>query len=108
MAEVVVYLALAPKSNALYTAWKAAQGLAQSTAQLPPPNTIRNAPTKMMANLGYGEGYAYDHDAPEAFSGQNYWPEGVSRAHFYTPVERDFEREMAKRIAYFAKLRATR
>jgi len=108
LAEVVVYLALAPKSNALYTAWKAAQAMAQNTAQLPPPNTIRNAPTKLMATLGYGAGYAYDHDAPEAFSGQNYWPEGLERTAFYHPVERGFEREMAKRMAYFAKLRQTR
>ena len=62
----------------------------------------------MMADLGYGAYYAYDHDAPDAFSGQNYWPEGIERPHFYTPVERGFEREMAKRIAYFAKLRESR
>ncbi|MCA3244713.1 MAG: replication-associated recombination protein A, partial [Alphaproteobacteria bacterium] len=108
LAEVAVYLALAPKSNALYVAWKVAQQLAKATAELPPPPHIVNAPTKLMADLGHGAGYQYDHDAPAAFSGQNYWPEGVSRPSFYQPVERGFEREMAKRMAYFAKLRATR
>jgi putative ATPase len=108
LAEVAVYLALAPKSNALYVAWKAAQNLAKETAQLPPPKHLTNAPTKLMAELGHGVGYAYDHDAPEAFSGQNYWPEGVATQQFYTPVERGFEREMTKRLAYFAKLREKR
>jgi len=108
LAEVVVFLALAPKSNALYTAWKAAQQLATRTAELPPPAHITNAPTKLMAELGHGAGYQYDHDAPEAFSGQDYWPTGITRPTFYQPVERGFEREMAKRMAYFAKLRTTR
>ncbi len=108
LAEVAVYLALAPKSNALYTAWKAAQTLAAQTSAFPPPQTIMNAPTALMAKLGHGAGYVYDHDAEDAFSGQNYWPAGVTRASFYHPVERGFEREMAKRMAYFAKLRKTR
>ena len=108
LAEVAVYLALAPKSNALYTAFKHAKALAEATAHVPPPKHIVNAPTKLMATLGHGAGYAYDHDAPDAFSGQNYWPEGIERPSLYQPVERGFEREMAKRIAYFAKLRAER
>jgi putative ATPase len=108
LAEVAVYLALAPKSNALYGAWKAAQSLATTTVQLPPPASIINAPTKLMAELGHGAGYRYDHDAEDAFSGQNYWPAGVAAADFYQPVARGYERDMQKRLAYFAKLRATR
>ncbi len=108
LAEVAVYLALAPKSNALYVAWKAAQQLANETAQLLPPKQIMNAPTALMRSLGHGAGYAYDHDAPDGFSGQNYWPDGVAPQSFYTPIERGFEREMAKRLAYFAKLRTSR
>lgn len=108
LAEVVVYLALAPKSNALYTAWGTAKTLAANSMQLPPPKHILNAPTKLMEALGHGDGYAYDHDAPDAYSGQNYWPEGMPRTTLYQPVERGFEREMAKRIAYFAKLRNSR
>ena len=108
LAEVVVYLALAPKSNALYTAWNTVKTLAANSMQVPPPKHILNAPTKLMEALGHGDGYAYDHDAPDAFSGQNYWPEGMPRTTLYQPVERGFEREMAKRIAYFAKLRKTR
>lgn len=108
LAEAAVYLALAPKSNAIYMAYKAARQKAAATSNLPPPATILNAPTKMMKELGYGKGYAYDHDAPDGFSGQHYFPDGVGRQKFYTPVERGFEREMVKRIDYFNRLRHVR
>ena len=108
LAEVVVYLALAPKSNAIYTAYSQASSLAKTTGHLPPPKMILNAPTKMMKQLGYGKGYKYDHDQEEAFSGQNYFPDGVARHSFYQPVSRGFEREMQKRLAYFNKLRFTK
>ncbi len=106
LAEVTVYLALSPKSNALYTAWKDAQALAGRTSELPPPAHILNAPTRLMATLGYGEGYAYDHDNLNAFSGQDYWPAGVTPPTFYTPVDRGFERELIKRRAYFTLLKS--
>lgn len=105
LAEVVVYLALAPKSNAIYTAFDAARNLAKQTSHLSPPSTILNAPTPLMKKLGYGKGYRYDHNEPEAFSGQNYFPEGIERESFYQPQERGFEREMKKRLDYFEKLR---
>jgi putative ATPase len=106
LAEVVVYLALAPKSNAIYKALGQARKTAKETSHLSPPSIILNSPTPLMKDLGYGEGYLYDHDQPEAFSGQNYFPEGVESHKFYEPVERGFEREMKKRIAYFNKLRS--
>lgn len=105
LAEVVVYLALAPKSNALYTAYGAARTAASKTTQHSPPKIILNAPTKLMKELDYGKGYAYDHDEEDAFSGQNYFPDGMERMEFYHPVERGYEREMQKRIDYFKKLR---
>lgn len=105
LAQATVYMALAPKSNALYTAFGGAKRLSGETSNVPPPKHIVNAPTKMMKELGHGEGYDYDHNTEHAFSGQNYWPEGVERHEFYAPVERGFEREMQKRMAYFAKLR---
>ncbi len=105
LAEVVIYLALAPKSNAIETALKAARECAQQTSHLNPPATILNAPTALMQNMGYGRDYQYDHDTPLGFSGQNYFPDGMEREVFYKPKERGFEREMLKRIAYFAKLR---
>lgn len=105
LAQAVVYMALAPKSNACYLASKAAKKLAQETGNLPPPHHILNAPTKLMKKLGYGEGYRYDHDEPNAFSGQNYFPEESGRHSFYNPVERGFEREMIKRVNYFNRLR---
>lgn len=105
LAQAIVYLALAPKSNASYTAFKEAQAKAKETTQLAPPPWIINAPTPLMKDLGYGKGYAYDHDLPDAFSGQNYFPEGISRLSFYHPVERGFEREMKKRLDYFDRLR---
>lgn len=105
LAEVVVYLALAPKSNATYAAYGQARAKASETGQLDPPSIILNAPTKLMKQLGYGKGYQYDHDLPEAFSGQNYFPEALPRQEFYQPVERGFEREMKKRMDYFNRLR---
>ncbi len=108
LAQAVVYLALAPKSNAVYTAYKAARAAARDTGSQPPPLHIRNAPTKLMKDIGYGADYAYDHDAPDGFSGQNYFPDGMKRPVYYTPYERGFERELKKRIDYFAKLRERR
>ncbi len=105
LAEVVVYLALAPKSNAIYTAYNQAREIAAKTSHLNPPHIILNAPTKLMKQLGYGKGYQYDPDTPHGFSGQNYFPDELERQNFYHPVERGFEREMLKRIDYFAKLR---
>ena len=108
LAEALVYLALAPKSNAITTAFGAAREAARPTGSLPPPLHIRNAPTKLMKEIGYGAGYAYDHDQEDAFSGQNYFPEGMKRPVYYAPAERGFERELKKRIDYFVKLRAKR
>ena len=108
LAQAVVYLALAPKSNAVYTAFKAARDAARKTGSEPPPKHILNAPTKLMAEQGYGENYAYDHDAEDGFSGQNFFPDTLPRTQFYKPVERGFERDLAKRVAYFDKLRDKR
>lgn len=105
LAQVVVYLSLAPKSNAVYTAFTQAREVAAQTGNLDPPPIILNAPTKMMKEAGYGKGYVYDHDTPQGFSGQNYFPLNMPRHQFYHPVERGFEREMLKRIDYFKKLR---
>jgi putative ATPase len=105
IAQAVLYLATAPKSNAAYKALGAANRAAKETGSLMPPQNILNAPTKLMKNLGYGEGYTYDHDTDEGFSGDNYFPEGMGRPDFYRPVQRGFEREIAKRLAYWAKLR---
>ena len=108
LAQAVVYLALAPKSNAVYVAYKAARAAARDTGSLPPPKHILNAPTKLMKDIGYGTGYAYDHDAEDGFSGQDYFPESMKRPVYYMPPERGFERELKKRIDYFVKLRAKR
>jgi putative ATPase len=108
IAQAVVYLATAPKSNAAYAAFGAAQRAAKSTGSLMPPAHILNAPTQLMKDLGYGKGYAYDHDAPDGFSGQNYFPDGLRRETFYDPAERGFEREIRKRLDYWAKLRERR
>ena len=108
LAQAVAYLALAPKSNAGYVAYKAARDLARKTGSEPPPKHILNAPTRMMKDQGYGAGYAYDHDAEDGFSGQNYFPDGVKRPVLYQPVERGYERELKKRLDWFAKLRADR
>ena len=108
LAQAVIYLALAPKSNAGYVAYKAARNAARETGSEPPPLHIRNAPTRLMKDIGYGAGYAYDHDAQDGFSGQDYFPDGMKRPVWYQPPERGFERELKKRIDYFAKLRAKR
>ena len=108
LAQAVTYLALAPKSNATYVAYKAARNAAKQTGSEPPPKHILNAPTSLMKNQGYGTGYAYDHDAEDGFSGQNYFPDTMKRPEFYAPVERGHERELKKRVDYFAKLRAKR
>ncbi|QGM94178.1 replication-associated recombination protein A [Methylocystis rosea] len=108
LAQAVIYVATAPKSNAAYVAFKRAQRVAEEKGSLMPPKVILNAPTKMMREEGYGAHYEYDHDSPEAFSGQNYWPDSLSRQKFYKPVERGFEREIAKRIDYWDRLRKER
>ncbi|MCB1396037.1 MAG: replication-associated recombination protein A, partial [Rhodobacteraceae bacterium] len=108
LAQALVYLALAPKSNAVYMAYKAARGLAKKTGSAMPPAHILNAPTRLMEEQGYGAGYQYDHDAEDGFSGQNYFPDGVKRPVLYAPPERGFERELKKRVEYFARLRAKR
>ncbi|MBV9783645.1 MAG: replication-associated recombination protein A [Acidisphaera sp.] len=108
IAQAVVYLGTAPKSNALYMALGEAMRAAKSTGSLMPPAHILNAPTRLMKELGYGRGYAYDHQAEEAFSGQNYFPDGMERAAFFRPSDRGFEREIGKRLAVWARLRAER
>jgi putative ATPase len=106
LAQAVTYLALAPKSNATYVAYKAARVAAKQTGSEPPPKHILNAPTSLMKDQGYGEGYAYDHDSEGGFSGQNYFPDTIKRPVLYQPVERGFERELKKRLDYFVKRRA--
>ncbi|PKP69422.1 MAG: AAA family ATPase [Alphaproteobacteria bacterium HGW-Alphaproteobacteria-4] len=108
LAQAVIYLALAPKSNAGYAAYGAARAEAKRTGSEPPPKHILNAPTKLMKDQGYGAGYAYDHDAEDGFSGQNYFPESMRRPVLYQPVERGFERELKKRLDWFAKQREKR
>src|SRR5690242_5962873 len=108
IAQAVIYCATAPKSNAGYAAFGAAMRTAKEAGSLLPPKHILNAPTKLMQDEGYGRGYAYDHDAEEAFSGQNYFPEALERQKFYDPPERGFEREIRKRLEYWAKLRKER
>ena len=108
LAQLVIYLGTAPKSNAAYKAFGEAQTAARETGSLAPPKHILNAPTRLMKDLGYGAGYAYDHNAPDAFSGQDYFPEGLGRRQFYRPAERGFEREIQKRLDYWAKLREQR
>lgn len=105
LAEALIYVATAPKSNAVYVAYKAASRTAKQTGSLTPPAHILNAPTKLMKNLGYGKDYAYDHDTEEGFSGQNYFPDTMARENFYQPVERGFEREIKKRLDYWENLR---
>src|SRR5438034_3289639 len=108
IAQAVIYIATAPKSNAAYAAFGAAMRTAKEAGSLLPPKHILNAPTGLMRSEGYGAGYAYDHDAPEAFSGQDYFPEALGRRQFYDPPERGFEREIRKRLEYWAKLRKER
>jgi putative ATPase len=107
-AEATVYLATAPKSNAVYTAFAAATTAAKEGGSLVPPKTILNAPTGLMRREGYGKGYQYDHNAPDAFSGQDYFPEALGRQKFYDPPERGFEREIRKRLDFWEKLRRER
>jgi putative ATPase len=108
LAQACIYLATAPKSNAAYAAYKAARRAAKEHGSLVPPKHILNAPTKLMKDEGYGSGYDYDHNAPDAFSGQNYFPDEMDRETFYEPVERGFEREIRKRLDYWEKLRKER
>ena len=108
IAEAVVYVATAPKSNAVYKAFGAAQALAKEHGSPAPPKTILNAPTRLMKREGYGADYEYDHDEPDAFSGQNYWPEAIGRRTLYDPVDRGFEREIRKRLEYWARRREER
>ena len=106
IAQCVIHLATAPKSNAAYRAFGNAMTAARETGSLMPPRHILNAPTRLMKDIGYGDGYRYDHDAEDGFSGQNYFPDEMERRTFYTPVERGFEREIKKRLDYWARLRA--
>ncbi len=108
LAQAVIHLATAPKSNAAYVAWKRAKSAARETGALGPPMHIRNAPTKLMKDLGYGAGYAYDHDAEEGFSGQNYFPDDMDRRQFYAPEGRGREGVIKERLEHWAKLRAER
>ncbi len=108
LAQAVTYLALAPKSNATYVAYKGAVAAAKKTGSEPPPAHILNAPTNLMKEQGFGAGYSYDHDAEDGFSGQNYFPDTMKRGVYYIPVDRGFERELKKRVDYFAGLRAKR
>ena len=108
LAQACVYLATAPKSNAVYTAFKRAMAAAKEHGSLLPPKHILNAPTKLMKGEGYGDGYRYDHDEPDAFSGQDYFPEKMGRQSYYAPPERGFEREIKKRLEYWEKLRRER
>ncbi len=106
--QACLYLATAPKSNAAYAAQKAAFASARDTGSLAPPANILNAPTKLMKDLGYGAGYAYDHDAPDGFSGADYWPDGMSAQIYYQPTDRGFEKRIAERIAWWDDQRRTR
>jgi putative ATPase len=108
LGNAVVYLALAPKSNAGYAAFKAAMKQAGETGSEPPPKHILNAPTRMMKEQGYGAGYAYDHDQADGFSGQNYFPDGMKRPVYYVPVDRGFERELGRRVDWLVDQRAKR
>src|ERR1043165_415235 len=108
LAQATIYLATAPKSNAGYVAFGLASRAAEERGSLLPPKHILNAPTRLMKDEGYGRGYAYDHNDEEAFSGQNYFPDALPRQQFYDPPERGFEREIRKRLEYWAKLRKER
>ena len=105
LAQAILYLGTAPKSNAAYIAHKAAARAARDTGSLMPPAHILNAPTKLMKSLGYGSGYAYDHEEADAFSAQNYFPDGLERPEFYAPVDRGFEREIKRRLDHWSQLR---
>jgi putative ATPase len=103
--QACLYLATAPKSNALYTAQKEAWASAKEHGSLSPPKHILGAPTKLMREQGYGKGYAYDHDAPDAFSGQNYWPDEMRPETYYRPTDRGFEKRLAERLAWWNEKR---
>ena len=105
IAQCVLYLATAPKSNAVYRALSRANKAASETGSLAPPKHILNAPTSLMKDLGYGDGYQYDHDTADGFSGQDYFPDEMNRANFYQPADRGFERDVKKRLEYWQKLR---
>lgn len=105
LAQVTIYLATAPKSNAGYKAFKSAMATAKQAGSLPPPKHILNAPTQLMADKGYGEGYVYDHDAEEGVSGQNYFPDEMARQSFYRPTNKGLEREISARLAEWEKIR---
>ncbi|MFW5815908.1 MAG: recombination factor protein RarA, partial [Wenzhouxiangella sp.] len=107
LVQAVIYLATAPKSNAAYRAWTQARKSAERHGSLMPPAHILNAPTRLMKDLGYGQGYAYDHATESGFSGQNYFPDALPRERYYRPVERGFEREIARRLAYWERLRSS-
>ena len=104
IAQCVIYLATAPKSNAAYKAFGTASGSAKNTGSLSPPKHILNAPTSLMKDLGYGDRYEYDHASEEGFSGQNYFPDDMPREEYYKPVDRGFEREIGKRLTYWKNL----
>ena len=106
--QACLYLAPAPKSNAAYAAQKAAFRSAKETGSLTPPKNILNAPTRLMKDIGYGKGYAYDHDAEDGFSGDNYWPEEMSPQTFYAPSPRGFESKIAERLTHWDRLREER
>ena len=108
LVQLVIYLGTAPKSNAVYKAEKSAKRAARDMGSLMPPKHILNAPTDMMKDLGYGQGYNYDHDAKDGFSGQNYFPDDMARQRYYNPKEIGFERDISKRLAYWDKLRQER
>ena len=108
LAQTIVYLGAAPKSNAVYKAYSAARAAAKSTGSLAPPSHILNAPTRLMKDLGYGAGYEYDHSAEDSFSGQNYFPDGMARVEFYQPQDRGFEREISRRLEHWDHLRRER
>lgn len=103
--QACLYLATAPKSNAAYAGQKSAWKMARETGSLSPPANILNAPTSLMKDLGYGAGYSYDHDAPDGFSGDNYWPDEIAPVELYTPVDRGFEKRIAERIAWWNERR---
>ena len=108
LAQAAVYIATAPKSNAVYKAFKAAMARAKETGSLAPPKIILNAPTKLMKQQDYGAGYRYDHDEPDAFSGQTYFPKAMGRESYYNPPDRGFEREVRRRLEHWARLRKER
>jgi putative ATPase len=105
LAQCVIYLASAPKSNAAYNAYKGAMRLAKEGGSLAPPKHILNAPTRLMRDEGYGEGYIYDHNTEEGVSGQDYFPEALPREEFYRPTERGFEGEIGERLKAWAEIR---